>query len=69
MKINQIDEIWNFDLADFPDYKTSKIKRFKYIFKLIDNFSKYLWCHSKIKVLEEYQMKLHLFYKHQNKNL
>ena len=40
---NHIDEIWSIDLADFSDYKTSNIKGFRYIFIVIDNFSKYLW--------------------------
>ena len=40
---NHIDEIWSIDLADFSDYKTINNKGFKYIFIIIDNFSKYLW--------------------------
>ena len=40
---NHIDEIWSIDLADFSDYKTSNNKGFRYIFIVIDNFSKYLW--------------------------
>ena len=40
---NYVDEIWFFELADFSDYKTSNIKGFRYIFIIIDNFSKYLW--------------------------
>ena len=40
---NQIDEIWSIDLADFLDYKISNNKGYRYIFILIDNFSKYLW--------------------------
>ena len=40
---NQIDEIWSIDLADFSDYKTSNNKGFRYIFIVIDDFSKYLW--------------------------
>ena len=40
---NHIDEIWSIDLADFLDYKTSNNKEFRYIFIIIDNFSKYLW--------------------------
>ena len=40
---NHIDEIWSIDLADFLDYKTSNNKGFRYIFVIIDNFSKYLW--------------------------
>ena len=40
---NHVDEIWSIDLADFSDYKTSNNKGFKYIFIVIDNFSKYLW--------------------------
>ena len=40
---DHIDEIWSIDLADFSDYKTSNNKGFRYIFIVIDNFSKYLW--------------------------
>ena len=40
---NSIDEIWSIDLADFSDYKTSNNKGFRYIFIIIDNFSKNLW--------------------------
>ena len=41
---NHIDEIWSIDLADMIDYKISNNKRFRYIFVIIDTFSKYLWC-------------------------
>ena len=40
---NHIDEIWSIDLADMIDYKSSNNKGFRYIFFIIDNFSKYLW--------------------------
>ena len=40
---NHIDEIWSVDLADFSDYKTLNNKSYRYIFIVIDNFSKYLW--------------------------
>ena len=40
---NHIDEIWSIDLADFSDYKTSNNKGYRYIFIVIDNFSKCLW--------------------------
>ena len=40
---NHIDEIWSIDLADFSDYKTSNNKGYRYIFIIIDNYSKYLW--------------------------
>ena len=40
---NHIDGIWSIDLADMIDYKISNNKRFRYIFVVIDNFSKYLW--------------------------
>ena len=39
---NHVDEIWSIDLADFSDYKTSNNKRSRYIFIIIDNYSKYL---------------------------
>ena len=37
-------EIWSIKLADFSDSKILNNKGFRYIFKKIDNFSKYLWC-------------------------
>ena len=40
---NFVDEIWSIDLADFSDYKTINNKGFRYIFVIIDNYSKYLW--------------------------
>ena len=40
---NHLDEIWSIDLADMIDYKNSNNKGFRYIFIIIDNFSKYLW--------------------------
>ena len=40
---NHINETSSIDLADMIDYKTSNIKRFRYIFVIIDNYSKYLW--------------------------
>ena len=41
---NHVDEIWSFDLADFSDYKISNNKGYRYIFVIIDNFSKCSWC-------------------------
>ena len=40
---NHIDEIWSIDLADMIDFKISNNKGYRYIFIVIDNFSKYLW--------------------------
>ena len=40
---NIIDEIWSIDLVDKIDYKISNNKGYRYIFVIIDNFSKYLW--------------------------
>ena len=40
---NHLDEIWSTDLADMIDYKISINKGFRYIFIIIDNFSKYWW--------------------------
>ena len=40
---NHLDEIWSIDLADMIDYKISNNKGFRYIFIVIDNYSKYLW--------------------------
>ena len=39
---NHIDEIWSIDLADMIDYQTSNNKGFRYIFVIIDKYSKYL---------------------------
>ena len=41
---NHIDEIWSIDLADTIHYKISNNKGYRYIFVVIDNFSKFLWC-------------------------
>ena len=41
---DHIDERWSIDLADIIDYKVSNNKRFRYIFVIIDDFSKYNWC-------------------------
>ena len=40
---NNIDEIKSISLVDMIDYKISNIKGYRYIFVIIDNFSKYLW--------------------------
>ena len=40
---NHIDEIWSIDLAEMIDYKISNNEGYRYIFIVIDNFSKYLW--------------------------
>ena len=40
---SHIDEIWSIDLVDMIDYKISNNKCYRYIFIIIDNFSKYLW--------------------------
>ena len=40
---NHIDEFWSIDLADMIDYKMINNKGFRYIFIIIDNYSKYLW--------------------------
>ena len=40
---NLIDEIWSIDLLDLNDYKTSNNRRYRYILRVIDNFSKYGW--------------------------
>ena len=37
---NHIDEIWSIDLADMIDYKVSNNKGYRYIFVIIDNYSK-----------------------------
>ena len=43
MIYNHVDENWSIGLADFSDCKTSNNKGFRYIFIIIDIFSKYLW--------------------------
>ena len=40
---NRIDEILIIDLADMIEYKISNNKGFRYIFAIIDNFSKIFW--------------------------
>ena len=40
---NHFDETWSIDLADMVDNKNSNNKGFRYIFIIIENFSKYLW--------------------------
>ena len=40
---NHFDETWSIDLADMIDYKISNNKGFRYIFVIIDNYSKHLW--------------------------
>ena len=40
---NHLDEIWSFDLADMIDYKVPNNKGFRYIFIIIDIFSKNVW--------------------------
>ena len=39
---NHTAEMWSIDLADMIDYKISNNKGYRYIFVIIDNFSKYL---------------------------
>ena len=41
---NHMDEIWSIDLAGFSVFKSSNIKGLRYIFVIIHNFSKFLWC-------------------------
>ena len=43
IKYNHIDDIRSMDLVDIIDYKISNIKGYRYIFIIIDKFSKYLW--------------------------
>ena len=40
---NHIDEIWSKGLTDMIDNKISNNKGYRYIFFIIDNFSKILW--------------------------
>ena len=40
---NHTDEIWSIDRADMIDCKISNNEGYRYIFIIIDNFSKYLW--------------------------
>ena len=41
---NHIDAVWSTDLADMIDFKTSNRKRFRFVFVIIDMFSKNIWC-------------------------
>ena len=41
---NHVDETWSIDLADMVDYKFSNNKGFRYIFVIINNFSKNTLC-------------------------
>ena len=43
IKYNHIEEIWNIDLADMVDYKTSNNKGFRYIFVIVDYSLKFFW--------------------------
>ena len=43
-KIYHIDEIWSIDLMDKSDYKVSNKSGLRYVFVIIDNFSKNIWC-------------------------
>ena len=66
---NHIDEIWSIDLADFSDYKTSNDKGFRYIFIIIDNFSKYLWAMPlKTNMVKLSQMNFQIFQPPQNED-
>ena len=40
---NHNDEIWSIDLADMIDYQISNNEGYRYIFIIIENYSKYLW--------------------------
>ena len=40
---NHIHEIWSIDLADMIDYKISNNKGYRYIFFIINKYSKNLW--------------------------
>ena len=40
---NHIDEVWSIDSADMIDYKVSNNERFRYVFFIIDKFSKHTW--------------------------
>ena len=40
---NNIDEIWSIVLADMIDYKILNNRGYRYIFIIIDTYSKYLW--------------------------
>ena len=37
---NHIDEIWSIDVADMIDYKISNNEGYRFIFIIIDNYSK-----------------------------
>ena len=44
IKYIHIEGIWSIDLADFSDYKISNNSGFRYIYVIVDNFSKYTCC-------------------------
>ena len=57
-----IDEVWSLDLVDMIDYRISNNKGFRYIFIIIDNFSKYVWAiPRKIKIVKQYQKNFQVF--------
>ena len=60
---NYIDEIWSINLADFSEYKISNNKGYRYIFIIIDNFSKYLWA---IPLKNKYSQTITLIFKYNN---
>ena len=43
MAYKHIDEIWSIDLLDMSDYSIKNNNGYRYIFVIIDNFSKYLF--------------------------
>ena len=58
---DHINEIWSIDLADMTDYKTSINKGFRYIFAIVENFSKYLWCIPLKKTAKLFRIKFQMF--------
>ena len=58
---SHIHEIWNIHSADMIDYKNLNKKVLRYIFVLIDNFSKNTWgIPLKNKVLKQKQTNFHI---------
>ena len=41
--VYHIDDIWSLDILDLKDYGPEKIKSYRYVLVIIDNFSKYGW--------------------------
>ena len=41
--VYHIDDIWSLDILDLKDYGPENNRGYRYVFVIIDNFSKYAW--------------------------